>query len=305
MSVYVRVRFDVRKAVFVSLNVVIKELVGQGLADIDKAEGGKNTEYDGDDLRSHFWSQGDAVRMLSSCNTLRDEYEPVAACIMKFEMLRASFFDRPTLEVAPDLLGKWLVRTGIEERPLVGRIVETEAYTGDDPAFHAWGIVDPPTGLVQPSGRGYDLFGPPGCAYVYLIYGMYWMLNVLTEREGVAGCVLIRAVEPVAGEALMWDRRPAARKPTDLTSGPGKLTQALEIDKSFHRTSLLEPPLFFAEPEDEVSHRVGTSSRIGITRAVERQWRFYCDGNPFVSPAVPSDVAAENRRKARRRTRRA
>ncbi|MDX1429868.1 MAG: DNA-3-methyladenine glycosylase [Rhodothermales bacterium] len=223
---------------------------------------------------------------------------------MKFDKLTAAFFERPTLEVAPDLLGKCLVREGLHDRPMVGKIVETEAYTGDDPAFHAWGIVDPPTGLVQPSGRGYDLFGPPGRSYVYLIYGMYWMLNVLTEREGVAGCVLIRALEPVAGESAMWERRPAAKKPVDLTSGPGKLTQALEIDKSFHRRSLLEAPLYFAEGTSDQSFRVRTSSRIGITRAVDRQWRFYCDGNRFVSPGVPSDIAAENRRKARRRTRR-
>jgi len=223
---------------------------------------------------------------------------------MKFEILDASFFCRSTLEVAPDLLGMYLVREGLADRPIIGRVVETEAYTADDPAFHAWGIVDPPTGLVKPSGRGYDLFGPPGRSYIYLCYGMYWMLNVLTEREGVAGCVLIRALEPVRGETLMWERRPAARKPVDLTSGPGKLTQALDIDKAFHRRSLLEPPLYFARPDRSDGFRVGTSSRIGITRAVDRPWRFFCADNPFVSPGVPSDVAAEARRRSRRRTRR-
>ncbi|MDX1741564.1 MAG: DNA-3-methyladenine glycosylase, partial [Rhodothermales bacterium] len=182
--------------------------------------------------------------------------------------LGADFFDRPTLEVAPDLLGRYLVREGLSGRPMIARIVETEAYTHDDPAFHAWGIVDGPTGLVKPTGRGYDLFGKPGYAYVYLIYGMYWMLNVLTEREGIAGCVLIRAVEPVEGESMMWERRPAARRSEDLTSGPGKLTQAMDIDNRFHRTSLLEPPLYFAEPDVMLPHRVATSSRIGITRAV-------------------------------------
>jgi DNA-3-methyladenine glycosylase len=213
--------------------------------------------------------------------------------------LGADFFERRTLQVAPDLLGRYLVSDDGGGRRVVARIVETEAYTHDDPAFHAWGIVDGPSGLVKPTGRGYDLFGKPGYAYVYLIYGMYWMLNVLTEREGVAGCVLIRAVEPVEGESIMWERRPTARQPTDLTSGPGKLTQAMDIDNRFHRRSLLVPPLFFADPDVRKSHRVATSSRIGITRAVDRPWRFYCEGNRFVSRGIPSDIAAERRRKAR------
>ena len=217
--------------------------------------------------------------------------------------LTADFFDRPTLHVAPDLLGRYIVREDSTDRRTVGRIVETEAYTHDDPAFHAWGIVDGPSGLVKPTGRGYDLFGKPGHAYVYLIYGMYWMLNVLTEREGVAGCVLIRALEPVEGESLMWERRPAARRPADLTSGPGKLTQAMDIDNRFHRKSLLRPPLYFAEPDVLEPQRVATSSRIGITRAVDRPWRFFCDGNPFVSPGVPSDIAAARRRRSRRSVR--
>ncbi len=214
--------------------------------------------------------------------------------------LKADFFDRPTLEVAPELLGRYLVHENVDGRRLVGSIVETEAYTGDDPAFHAWGIVDAPTGLVKPTGRGYDLFGKPGHAYVYLIYGMYWMLNVITEREGVAGCVLIRGLEPVEGESVMWARRPAARQPRDLTSGPGKLTQAMDIDGRFHRGSLLRAPLYFAEPDRIEPHAVATSSRIGITRAVERQWRFFCEGNRFVSPGVPSDIAADTRRRSRR-----
>ncbi len=213
--------------------------------------------------------------------------------------LDADFFDRPTLTVARDLLGRYLVHENGDGRRMVAWIVETEAYTHDDPAFHAWGIVDGPTGLVKPTGRGYDLFGKPGYAYVYLIYGMYWMLNVLTEREGVAGCVLIRAVEPVAGESVMWERRPSARRVTDLTSGPGKLTLAMDIDNRFHRRSLLVPPLYFAEPDVPKSLRVATSSRIGITRAIDRPWRFFCDGNPFVSPGVPSDLAAARRRKSR------
>ena len=108
------------------------------------------------------------------------------------------FFARPTLEVARELIGTLLVR----ER-LVGRIVEAEAYTQDDPAFRSWGVVDAATGLVKPEGRAYALFGPPGRAYVYRCYN-HWLLNVVTEPEGRAGCVLLRAAEPLAGRDVMW-----------------------------------------------------------------------------------------------------
>lgn len=229
---------------------------------------------------------------------LRGESGQVAAQ-GHMQKLTTDFFDRPTLDVARDLVGCLLVREDGTGRRLVGEVVETEAYTHDDPAFHAWGIVDGPTGLVKPSGRGYDLFGRPGFAYVYLVYGMYWMLNVLTEREGVAGCVLIRALEPVEGESVMWERRPAARTQVDLTNGPGKLTQAMDIDDRFHRGTLLDPPLYFAQSENPRQHRIETSSRIGITRAVDRQWRFFSEGSRFVSPGVPSDVAASRRRSRR------
>src|SRR5579864_9602840 len=131
-------------------------------------------------------------------------------------ILPRKFYARPTIEVARDLLGKVIVHGGA-----AGRIVETEAYLGgDDLAAHsARGITD----------RTRVIFGPPGHAYVYLIYGMYECLNLVCERAGKPGCVLIRALEPVAGLEIMQQRRPAAHRVEDLASGPGKLTLALGI----------------------------------------------------------------------------
>jgi DNA-3-methyladenine glycosylase len=208
--------------------------------------------------------------------------------------LPVSFFDRPTLDVTPDLLGKLLVHEHPDGTRLVGRIVEVEAYTQDDPAFHGWGIVDLSTGLIKPDGRGYDLFAKPGRAYVYLCYGTYWLLNVVTEREGVGGAVLIRAVEPIEGIDAMYGRREAARREQDLASGPGKLAMAFDIDGSHHRTDLTQPPLYFAEGGD-TDFEIATSSRIGITRAVDHQWRFFIKGNRHVSPGVPSDIRLARR----------
>ena len=209
--------------------------------------------------------------------------------------LPPDYFARPTLEVARDLIGKLLVHEHPEGR-LVGRLVETEAYTQDDPAFHGWGIVDRETGLIKPDGRGYDLFGKPGKAYVYFIYYRYWLMNVVTEREGVGGAVLLRAVEPLEGLQSMWRRRPGVRRERDLASGPGRLTMAFDVDKRFHNEPLTRPPLYLAEPEEAESLPVATSSRIGITRGIELPWRFFVPGHPCVSPGVPSDVAAARRR---------
>lgn len=215
--------------------------------------------------------------------------------------LPAEYYDRPTLEVARDMIGERLVRVLPGGRMLVGRIVETEAYTQDDPSFHGWGIVDKETGLVKPEGRGYDLFGKPGTAYVYLIYARYWLLNVVTEREGVGGAVLFRAVEPLRGQSSMYERRAAADDDIDLTNGPGKLTQAFDIDKHFHNEPLTGGSLFVAKGEDDWSCTIETSCRIGITRGIDLPWRYFVRGNPYVSPGVPSDVAAR-RRSERRRT---
>lgn len=202
--------------------------------------------------------------------------------------LPAEYFARSTLDVASDLLGKLLVRQQEAGTPLVGRVVETEAYTQNDPACHAWGLVDEATGQLPDEGRGIELFGPPGTAYVYLIYGMHWLLNVVTEPEGVCGAVLIRAVEPVRGMARMREHRPATRRDVQLTNGPGKLTEAFGIDGAWHGRDLTVPPLFFAAPDETPSFDIATSSRIGISKGVDRLWRFFIDGHPYVSPATPS-----------------
>ena len=219
---------------------------------------------------------------------------------MNLTPLTAGFFDRPTLDVARDMLGVLLIRDD-ETGYRAGRIVETEAYTQDDPAFHGWGIVDRHTGLIKPDGRGYDLFAKPGTSYVYLIYGMYWLLNVVTEREGVGGAVLIRAVEPMHGIDLMYEGRPAARNERELANGPGKLTQAFGVDKSQHGIMLTEPPLYFAADPAVAPCTISTSCRIGITRGIDLPWRFFVDDSPYVSPGIPSDIAAERRRASHKR----
>ncbi len=165
---------------------------------------------------------------------------------------------------------------------LIGRIVETEAYREDEPACHAWRKVKsrPPKAAVR--WRGGDLLSRPGLAYIYFNYGMYWLLNVITEPEGIGAAVLIRAVEPVEGIDHMKGLR-KVRSDTQLTNGPGKLTLAFGIDNRFHLRPLTEPPLYLAHAESLPRLRVGRSVRIGITKAAELPWRFFAAGNPWVS----------------------
>ena len=173
----------------------------------------------------------------------------------------------------------------------MGRIVETEAYTQEDPACHASHLYDAETGTVQLEGRAADLFAPAGTAYVYLIYGVHWLLNVVTEPDGTGGAVLIRAVEPVEGLGAMRSAR-GDRSDRELTNGPGKLAEAFGIDDSFHGTNLTENPLFFAADSLDKEVTISTSSRIGISKAVDRPWRFYIYGNAYVSQATPSAKSA-------------
>ncbi len=214
-------------------------------------------------------------------------------------ILTKNFYNRPTLEVARDLVGKHLVRVLDDGTRLAGRIVETEAYTQDDPAFHGWGLLDRRTGALKPEGRGRDLFGKPGTAYVYLTYGVHWLMNVVTEPEGTGGGVLLRAVEPLQGLASMYARRARAQRDIDLANGPGKLAQAFGIDGALHNTPFTEPPLYATDPEDEAPLAVETSSRVGITRGVDLPWRFYAADNPYVSRGAPSDVAQARKRRAK------
>jgi DNA-3-methyladenine glycosylase len=186
--------------------------------------------------------------------------------------LGADFFDRSVHEVAPDLIGSRLFYDGVG-----GVIVEVEAYEREDPASHSFVGLTPRTKVM---------FGPPGRAYVYLSYGIHQLLNFVCEPEGEAAAVLIRALEPTAGLETMHDRRPAARSDLDLCSGPGKLTMALGVSLADIGSRLDQDPFLILPPEGEPP-AVTTSPRIGITRAVEKPWRFSASGSPYVSKPRP------------------
>jgi DNA-3-methyladenine glycosylase len=186
------------------------------------------------------------------------------------QLLQEEFYSRQAIEVARGALGKIVVHG-----ETAGRIVETEAYLGvDDLASHASRGITPRTEVM---------FGPPGHAYVYFIYGMHECLNFVSEPEGKAGCVLIRALEPLAGLDVMYGRRVKARKAEDLASGPGKLTQALGITRRLNGSSLIAGPLTVRRLNDEPSIVIETTPRIGITKNVGWPLRFVIAGNRFVS----------------------
>ena len=203
--------------------------------------------------------------------------------------LLSSFYDRPTEVVARALLGAVLEST-TSEGTVAGRIVETEAYLGpDDPACHA---------VAGRTERTWHLHGPPGIAYVYFIYGVHWCFNAVTREEGHGSAVLVRAVEPVRGLALMRQRRPAARRDVDLTNGPGKLCQALGIDGALDGTRLDRAPLRILGGDAVPDADVDVSARIGITKAADWPLRWVIRGNPYVSLGRPGH--AKPRRRARR-----
>jgi DNA-3-methyladenine glycosylase len=178
--------------------------------------------------------------------------------------LPRSFYDRDTIVVAKELLGKLLVH---ESRGVirVGKIVEVEAYLGPhDLAAHS------AKGLTE---RTKVMFGPPGHAYVYLIYGMYHCMNVVTEREGHASAVLLRAIEPV-------------KNVEGRTCGPGLLCRAMDIDRRRNAQDLLGDDFFIAAPENSTPFTIVKRPRIGVDYAkhwAKRHLRFYIKGNPFVS----------------------
>jgi DNA-3-methyladenine glycosylase len=185
-------------------------------------------------------------------------------------ILDRDFYSRPAIEVARDCLGKILVHG-----KTAGRIVEVEAYLGvNDRAAHAWsGVTD----------RTRVIFGEPGHAYIYFIYGMYECLNFVAEPVGQAGCVLIRALEPVAGIATMRNRRPTAKRPEDFANGPGKLTLAMGITRKLNGADLTNSPLQVRRPRVEPAIEVLTTPRIGITHCADWPLRFVIAGNRFVS----------------------
>jgi DNA-3-methyladenine glycosylase len=179
-----------------------------------------------------------------------------------------------TAALARYLVGKLLVRD-LPEGAASGRIVETEAYVIGDAAGHAYGGMTP---------RNRALFLERGHAYVYLAYGLSWMLNVSSEASGIGAGVLIRALEPVEGVPIMRQNRGVERL-RDLTRGPGRLAQALRIDRSLDGLDLCRKgPLWLAH-DDKEAGEIGNSVRIGITREADRALRFYLRGSPFVSGA--------------------
>jgi DNA-3-methyladenine glycosylase len=191
-------------------------------------------------------------------------------------VLPHSFYARPTLAVAEDLLGKVLVhrtRQGMAS----GVIVEAEAYIGeDDPACHA---------SFGRTERNEPLFGPPGYAYVYLNYGVHYLMNAVTEADGYPGAVLIRALQPLDGVELMNKRRARdvrAIDEHDLCRGPGNLTKALGITIKDNRLDLSTSKLTIEDRGISVG-RVATGPRIGIRVAIERPWRYWVEGHRSVS----------------------
>ena len=185
-------------------------------------------------------------------------------------ILPRSFYARPTVDVARALLGKVLVHG-----PTSGIIVETEAYLGgDDLAAHS------ARGLTE---RTRVIFGPPGHAYVYLIYGMYQCLNLVAEASGRPGCVLIRALQPVSGVELMRARRGAARPLEQLANGPGKLTLALGITRAHNGVDVTRGSLVVRQAPGAEAIQIVVTPRIGITRSAELPLRFLVAGSGFFS----------------------
>ena len=192
--------------------------------------------------------------------------------------MNREFFDRSVHEVARDLIG---CRVAVGET--AGVIVETEAYEASDPACHAY---------IGRTARNEVLFGPPGHAYVYLSYGIHSLLNFVTEREGSASAVLIRALEPTDGVELMRERR--GREDIEgLCSGPGKLTEALGVDLSLNGADLLQPPFGVSERSASWGAvEIAASERIGITKAADLPWRYSAAGSRYVSRPWPAGAFA-------------
>jgi DNA-3-methyladenine glycosylase len=184
--------------------------------------------------------------------------------------LPRSFYQRRTIDVARDLLGKVLAHG-----PTAGIIVETEAYLGgDDLASHsAAGITD----------RTRVIFGPPGHAYVYLSYGMHDCMNIVAEPDGIPGCVLIRSLEPVEGLEIIRARRPKARTDRDLASGPGKLTRALGITRQHSGADMTRGDLVVLAGAAARRFEIAVTPRVGITKCASLPLRFFIKGSRFVS----------------------
>lgn len=197
--------------------------------------------------------------------------------------LPREFYRQPTLTVARALLGQLLVRRFEDGTMAVGRIVETEAYTKDDPACHAF------RGQTRANGA---MFGPPGHAYIHINYGIHYCLNAVTAESGIAEAVLIRAIEPIENAVRMYHNytgevmdEETARTTRQIAAGPGRLTRALSLNKAYDHTDLTDPtgPVYLAAGTAVFEEDVVTTTRIGITKAADYLWRFYVRSSRFVS----------------------
>lgn len=190
--------------------------------------------------------------------------------------LQPAFYERPAPEVAPELIGKLLVRN---DGPLrAGRIVEVEAYSGDgDPAAHS---------RNGPTARNAAMFGPPGRLYVYRIYGLHWCANAVCGQPGIGDAVLLRALEPLHGSEIMSACRGSSKRHIacrDLCSGPAKLTEAFGIDATHDGSDLTTASGMSICDDGWVAPAVRSAPRIGISRGTDLYWRWLVTGNLHVS----------------------
>jgi DNA-3-methyladenine glycosylase len=200
--------------------------------------------------------------------------------------LPRAFFDRPAVHVAPDLLGRVLVRALPDGTRLAGRIVEAEAYEPGDPASH---------GFRGPTPRNRSMFGPPGRLYVYFTYGHHWMMNVVTRQAGHGSAVLLRALEPLEGLSIMAASR-GRSVPRDLCSGPGKLAQALAVDRTQDGEDLVKGRVVWLESGSPLApSAVATGGRVGVSVGVEPQWRFWERESAWISPGRPGPPSPRRR----------
>lgn len=193
--------------------------------------------------------------------------------------LPRSFYARSALQVAPELLGRVLVRTLADGTRLAARIVETEAYPPYDPASHAF------RGMTR---RNEVMFGPPGRLYVYFTYGNHWMMNAVTGAAGEGTAVLLRAAEPLQGLEVMAAHR-GRDHPHDLCSGPGRLAKAFGVTGAQNGQDLVRgSDVYILEGQAVARSRVSRTTRVGVTLGAERRWRFIVTADPFVSRGRPS-----------------
>jgi DNA-3-methyladenine glycosylase len=190
----------------------------------------------------------------------------------KYRKLPRSFYDRPTLDVAVDIIGKHIVYHSPQGK-LSARIVEIEAYVGEgDPACHA---------ARGQTTRNAVMFGQPGFTYVYFIYGMYHCLNFVTEPQGQAAALLLRAAEPIDGTEIMGQRYPDKRQ-HQLLSGPGKFCRAFGLTREHNGLDLTKSVIYLEDSGEEAT-KIVTSPRVGINNGTEKLWRFYDANSSAVS----------------------